>query len=251
MKGIVLAGDSGNKLFPLTKGIPKQLLPIYDLPMIYYPIRTLIKSGIKDILIITSVEQCALFKENLGDGTKFGATFSYAHQISPDGIAQAIIIAQEFIGNESVCLITGDTIIEGENFEKMLGTAVKAADKSANATVFVNRDYDTSQYGRVIYDSNGSFRTIAGTSDDSRYYSITGVYVFPNSVLTQVGKITKSERNRLEIISISQLFFEEKKLQIKKISKEDKWFDTNTPDNLLKCSEYMQKKKNEYNYFDK
>lgn len=248
MKGIVLAGDSGTRLFPLTIGIPKQLLPIYDVPMIYYPIRTIIKSGISEILIITSVEQSALFKENLGDGSKFGASFSYACQISPDGIAQAIMIAQDFIGNDSVCLITGDTIIDGDNFAEMLKTAVKAADKSANATVFVDRDYDTSQYGRVLLDEHGSFRTIAGTSDDNRYYSITGVYVFPNSVLKQVGRITLSERNRLEIISVSKLFHEDNKLQIRKISDNDLWFDTNTPESILKCGNYMQKRRENHDY---
>ena len=242
MKGIVLAGDSGNKLHPLTLGIPKQLLPIYDVPMIYHPIDLLIKSGIKDIMIITSVEHHAMFKENLGDGTKWGCSFNYACQTAPDGIAQAIDIAHDFIGKDSVCLITGDTIIVGDGFEKILEKAVKAADKSAHATVFVDHEYETDQYGRVLLDERGAFRTIVGTSEDSRYYSITGIYVFPNNVLKHMGKITLSERNKFEIISVSQFFHEEDKLQIQRIPNDSTWFDTNTPDNLLKCSLYMQKK---------
>lgn len=250
MKGIVLAGDSGNRLFPLTIGIPKQLLPIYDEPMIYYPLKTIIKSGIRDILIITSVEHSALFKENLGDGTKFGASFSYACQNSPDGIAQAIIIAKDFIGKDSVCLITGDTIIDGDNFDEMLKTAFKAAEKSANATVFVDRDYDLNsiQYGRALFDEHRSFLTISGTSDDNRYYSIMGVYVFPNRVLKQIGKITLSKRNKLEIVSVIKLFHEDNKLQIRKISDNDLWFDTNSPDSILRCGNYMQTKR-EDNYY--
>lgn len=242
MKGIVLAGDSGNKLHPLTLGIPKQLLPIYDVPMIYHPIDLLIKSGIRDIMIITSVEHHAMFKENLGDGTKWGGSFRYACQTAPDGIAQAIDIAHDFIGKDSVCLITGDTIIVGDGFEKILEKAVKAADKSAHATVFVDHEYETDQYGRVLLDERGAFRTIVGTSEDSRYYSITGIYVFPNSVLKHMEKITLSERNKFEIISVSQFFHEEDKLQILRIPNDSTWFDTNTPDNLLKCSLYMQKK---------
>ena len=242
MKGIVLAGDSGNRLHPLTLGIPKQLLPIYDVPMIYYPIEMLIKSGIKDILIITSVEHSAMFRENLGDGTKWNALFSYACQTAPDGIAQAINIAQDFIGQDSVCLITGDTIIAGDSFGKILGKAVKAADMCAHATVFVDCEYETEQYGRVFFDEKGALKTIVGTSNDNRYYSITGVYVFPNSVLRHMGKVTLSERNKFEITSVSKLFHEENKLQIQKIPNDCIWFDTNTPDNILKCSVYMQKK---------
>jgi glucose-1-phosphate thymidylyltransferase len=193
-------------------------------------------------MIITSVEHHAMFKENLGDGTKWGGSFSYACQTAPDGIAQAIDIAHDFIEKDSVCLITGDTIIVGEGFEKILEKAVKAADKSARATVFVDHEYETDQYGRVLLDEKGASRTIVGTSDDSRYYSITGIYVFPNSVLKHMGRITLSERNKFEIISVSQFFHEEDKLQIQRIPNDSTWFDTNTPDNLLKCSLYMQKK---------
>ena len=242
MKGIILAGYSGNKLHPLTLGIPKQLLPIYDVPMIYYPIETLIKSGIKDILIITSVEHNAMLKKSLGDGANWNATFSYACQTTPDGIAQAISIAQDYIGKDSICLITGDTIIEGENFEKILENAIKAAEKSAQATIFVDREPEDSQYGRVLLDEKGDFGTIVGTSEDNRYYSITGVYVFPNNVLKHMDEITLSERNKFEITSVSKLFHEENKLQIQKIPNDCIWFDTNTPDNILKCSVYMQKK---------
>lgn len=244
MKGIVLAGDAGNKLHPLTIGIPKHLLPIYDVPMIYYPIDLLIKSGIRDIMIITSVEHNDIIRENLGDGAKWDATFSYAYQTTPDGIAQAICIAQDFIGKDSVCLITGDTIITGESFEKILEKAIKAAEKSAQATIFVDREPEESQYGRVLFDERGDFGTIVGTSEESRYYSITGVYVFPNNVLKHMDEITLSERNKFEITSLSKLFHEENKLQIQKIPNDCIWFDTNTPDNLLKCSVYMQKNQN-------
>lgn len=243
MKGIVLAGDSGDRLHPLTIGIPKQMLPIYDVPMIYYPIGLLEKSGIKDILIITTVEHHAIFKENLGDGMKFGVSFSYACQQSPDGIAQALIIARDYIGDDSICLITGDTVISGDSFDKMLEKAVKAADKSAHATVFVDTQDETEQYGRVILDEKGTVKTIIGTSDDRRYYSITGVYVFPNSVLRQVEKIKISERNKMEITSVNKLFMDDNKLLIQKIPQDCVWFDTNTPDNLLRCSEYMRRKR--------
>lgn len=242
MKGIVLAGDSGNRLHPLTLGIPKQLLPIYNIPMIYHPIDLLIKSGVRDIMIITTVEHNAMFKESLGDGTKWNASFYYACQTTPDGIAQAINIALDFIGKDSVCLITGDTIIVGDGFEKILEKAIKAADKSAHATVFVDYEPEDDQYGRVLLDEKGSFKTIVGTSKDNWYYSITGVYVFPNNVLNHMDEITLSERNKYEITSVSKLFHEENKLQIQKIPNNCIWFDTNTPDNILKCSIYMQKK---------
>lgn len=187
MKGIILAGDSGTGLHPLTLGVPKQLLPIYNKPMVYYPLAVLVGSGISDILIITAKEQKKAFYHALGDGSAFGAKLSYAYQTKPEGIAQAIMIGQDFIGDDSVCLVTGDTIIIGNSLQKSLAKAYKAAEKRGNATIFVDNDYDPQQYGVVVLGKNGKAEEITGNSNNSNYYySITGLYVFPNSVLKYI-----------------------------------------------------------------
>ena len=207
MKGIILAGDSGTNLFPLTIALPKQLLPIYDRPMIYYPIETLVKSGIYEILMLTTQEHQSLFKNALSYSSFEYIHFSYAIQNTPEGIAQAISIGKEFIGRESVCLITGDTIIIENNIRKKLKTAIKTAEKSGNATIFVKRDWDTNQYGKVILNNDGTIKNIDGNVDTQNYYSITGLYVFPNSVLQRLDRVEPSERGKLEITSINKLFF--------------------------------------------
>ena len=239
MKGVILAGDSGSSLHPLTVALPKQLLPIYDRPMIYYPIETLMQAGIKDILIITTQEHQSLFKKTISNLFVEDVQFSYAIQNNPEGIAQAISIGKEFIGKDSVCLITGDTIIIENNISKKLKTAIKTAEKSGNATIFVKRDWDLNQYGKVILNNDGTINNIGGNVDTQNYYSITGLYVFPNSVLQRIDRIVPSERGKLEITSINKLFFEECKLQIQKLNLNCMWFDTNTFDNLLSCSKYM------------
>ena len=241
MKGIILAGDSGTSLHPLTLGIPKQLLPIYDKPMIYYPLQTLVQSGVKDILIITSKEDQSLFLRALGNGQSFGVHLSYAWQEKPEGIAQAIMIGQDFIGNDALCLVTGDTIILGESLQRDLSKAYKAAEKSGNATIFIEEDYDPNQYGMVVLGKKGETPEITGVSDKPNYYSITGLYVFPNSVLKHVFNIEKSERQRYEITSVSQIFNHQNKLRIQKLSSDCVWLDTSSFDSILKSSLYMQK----------
>lgn len=241
MKGIILAAASGTSLHPLTLGLPKQLLPIYDKPMVYYPLQTLVQSGVKDILIITSKEDQSLFQRALGSGESFGVHLSYAFQERPEGIAQAIMIGQDFIGNDAVCLVTGDTIIIGDSLQRDLAKAYKAAEKSRNATIFVNRDYDPKQYGIVVLGGKGDTPMIAGVSDKMYYYSITGLYVFPNSVLKHIFEIEKSERQRYEITSVSQIFNQQNKLRIQKLSSDCIWFDTNTFDSIMNCSLHIQK----------
>lgn len=241
MKGIILAGGTGTSLQPLTLGVPKQLLPIYDKPMVYYPMQTLVLSGVNDILIITSKEDLSLFHRALGDGQSFGVHLSYACQEKPEGIAQAIMIGQDFIDNDAVCLVTGDTIILGESLQRDLTKAYKAAEKSGNATIFVNSDYDPNQYGVVVLGGKGDIPEIKGVSDKQNYYSITGLYVFPNSVLKHVSEIEKSERQRYEITSVSQIFNQQNKLQIQKLSSDCTWLDTSSFDGILNGSLYIQK----------
>lgn len=241
MKGIILAGDSGTRLHPLTLGVPKQLLPIYDKPMVYYPLQTLAQSGVTDILIVTTKEDQGLFKRALGNGDPFSVHLSYACQEEPEGIAQAIMIGQDFIGNDAVCLVTGDTIIVGDSLQKDLTKAYKAAEKSGMATVFVDRDYDPNQYGMVVLGDKGRAIDIMGVTDKPNYYSITGLYVFPNSVLRHIFEVEKSERQRYEITSVSQIFNQQNKLQIQKLSPGCAWLDTSTFDSIMDSSLLMQK----------
>lgn len=240
MKGIILAGDAGRNLEPLTLGVPKQLLPIYNKPMVYYPLYTLVQSGIRDILLISSKEHQDAFRRSLGDGAEFGTSLSYACQERPEGVAQAIMIAQDFIGNDSLCLVTGDTVIMGDSIINKLIKAYKAADKSGNATIFVDKDYDPNQYGMVVLGYNRKVYDIVGISNKPNYYSITGLYVFPNSVLEHVFNIEKSERERYEITTVSKLFLNRNKLQIQKLSSDCKWLDTSNFNNLLASSQYVQ-----------
>ncbi len=240
MKGIILAGDSGTKLHPLTLGVPKQLLPLYDKPMVYYPLQTMADSGIIDVLIITSEQDQSSFKRALGDGTEFGVHLSYACQEEPEGIAQAIMIAEEYLNGESLCLMTGDTVIIGESLQKQLAKAYKAADKSGNATIFVDRDYDPNQYGMVVLGKEHSI-DIVGSTQKPNYYSITGMYVFPNSVLKHVYSIEKSERDRYEITSVSKIFHDKNKLQIQKLPNDCTWLDTSSFDSILNSSLYIKR----------
>lgn len=246
MKGIILAGDSGTKLHPITIGVPKQLLPIYDQPMIYYPIQTLYNVGIKDILVITTSRYQSLFREYTGHFNANGISFTYACQEDAAGIAQALSIGGSFIGNEGICLITGDTIIVGDEFSDQLRKAINAADKSGNATIFVERDSDPEQYGKVLIDERGRMGNVVGDSDANNYYSITGVYVYPHDAVDVVKSIPLSERNRLEITSVNQIFQNCNKLQIQRLAGTCQWFDTNTFDNLLRCSIYIQQIRKEY-----
>ena len=239
-KGIILAGDSGNKLEPLTLGIPKQLLPLYDKPMIYYPIELLVGVGVKDILIITSQEHASTFIKALGDGSAFGARFTYAIQSKPEGAAQAFTIGEEFIGEEPVCLITGDCILLGKDRNVKLQKAMRAALNSGQASIFVCRDWDPNQYGVVTLDSDGKCITIEGKTTNPLYYSITGLYVFPKGVADYAKHVGKSERGRLEVTSLNKTYFEKKKLQVQVLGSDFKWFDTNSFDSLLAINNYIK-----------
>ena len=247
MKGIVLAGDSGARLHPLTLGVPKQLLPIYDKPMIYYPIETLGQSGIKDILIITTSDHQTLFQKALGDGSRFCATFQYAIQEEANGIAQAINIASDFIGKDSVCLITGDMIIAGDGVKNHIAKAIRTVVKSGNATIFVENKNYPDQYGRVVMNRDRKIECIEGETDAPYYYSIASFYVFPNSVLRVAKDIVPSERGRYEITDVNKRFFEECKLQVQVLDSKCIWFDTNTIDNICRCADHMRKQKIENN----
>lgn len=241
MKGIILAGDSGSKLHPLTLGVPKQLLPIYDKPMIYYPVETLVESGITDILVITTAEYQPLFKKALGDGSRFGAHFGYAIQEEANGIAQAISIASDFIGMERVCLITGDMIIAGEGVKNHIAKAIMTVEKSGNATIFVENKCYPDQYGRVVMNRERKVADVVGETDTPFYYSIASLYVFPSSVVGHARNIMPSERGRYEITDVNKSFFDECKLQVQVLDSKCIWFDTNSIDNLLKASEYFKK----------
>lgn len=240
MKGIILAGDSGSRLHPLTLGMPKQLLPIYDKPMIYYPIETLVHSGINDILIITTREYQPLFQKTLGDGNLFNAKFKYAIQEHANGIAQAINIATDFIGKDSMCLITGDMIIAGDGVKNHIAKAIKAVEKSGNATIFVENKSYPDQYGRVVMGTGKKVERIVGETVAQYFYSIASFYVFPNSVIKYANKVELSERGRYEITDINKRFFEDCKLQVQVLDRNCTWFDTNTFDNLLTVAEYFR-----------
>ena len=240
MKGIVLAGDSGQRLHPLTLGVPKQLLPIYDKPMIYYPIETLVGAGIKDILIITSPQYSANFVSALGDGSAFDALFSYSIQSSPEGVAQAFTIAEEYIDKSPVCMITGDCIIIGNDRDEKLLKAIRAAKNSGQATIFLSKDYDPNQYGVATLDQKGKCKEIKESADNRRDYSITGLYVFPKGVAEFAKLIEKSERGRYEVTSLNQIYLQENKLQVQILGDNYKWFDTNSIDNLLIASNFIK-----------
>lgn len=242
-KGIILAGDSGDRLHPLTLGIPKQLLPLYDKPMIYYPIELLVGVGVKDILIITSQQHASTFILALGDGSAFGARFTYAVQPKPDGAAQAFMIGEDFLENEPVCFITGDCIIFGKDRNIKLQKAMRAAKNSGQASIFVCRDRDPNQYGVVTLDSEGKCLTIEGKSTKSLYYSITGLYVFPKGVADYAKIIEKSDRGRLEATSLNKTYFEKNKLQVQVLGDDFLWFDTNSFDSLQVINNYIQKMK--------
>lgn len=240
MKGIVLAGDSGNKLLPLTKGIPKQLIPIYDKPMIYYPIETLVEAGIKDILIIVSPQYMVSFQNALGTGDEFGATFTYMSQSSPEGLAQALTIGETFFANEPVCMITGDCIIFGKTRATKISKAIRAAQRSGQATIFVCRDSDPNQYGVVTTDEDGKCEEIFGKYDNQNYLSIVGLYVFPRGVSNYARLLKKSERGLFEITSLNKIYLEEKKLQMQLLGTDFLWFDTNGFDSILDICKYVQ-----------
>lgn len=240
MKAIILAGDSGNKLRPITTAIPKQLLPIYNKPMIFYPIETLIGIGVKEFLVITTERHQPLFRESLSVFEKDNIHFTFACQNQPNGIALAIEIGRDFIGNDSIILATGDTIIHGKSFTEQLSKAIKAVEKSGNATIFVAKDNEPDQYGKVIVDKKGEIQSIEGDSTARNYYSITGLYVFPRNAVNLVKEIKPSERGLYEVTSLNQLFLKKTKLQIQHLNHDCTWLDTNSFESLSVANNYFK-----------
>ena len=241
MKGIVLAGGSGTRLYPITKGVSKQLIPIFDKPMVYYPISVLMLAGIRDILIISTPQDLPGFKRLLGDGSDFGVNFSYAEQPSPDGLAQAFIIGEEFIGDDSVCLVLGDNIFHGSGFSAMLQAAVETAEKDAKATVFGYRVNDPERYGVVEFAEDGSCKSIEEKPEHPKSnYAVVGLYFYPNKVVVVAKHIKPSKRGELEITTVNQQFLDDKELMVQTLGIGFAWLDTGTHDSLSEASTYIE-----------
>lgn len=241
MKGIVLAGGSGTRLYPITKGVSKQLIPIFDKPMVYYPISVLMLAGIRDILIISTPQDLPGFKRLLGDGSDFGVNFSYAEQPSPDGLAQAFIIGEEFIGDDSVCLVLGDNIFHGSGFSVMLQAAVETAEKDAKATVFGYRVNDPERYGVVEFAEDGSCKSIEEKPEHPKSnYAVVGLYFYPNKVVDVAKHIKPSKRGELEITTVNQQFLDDKELMVQTLGIGFAWLDTGTHDSLSEASTYIE-----------
>lgn len=241
MKGIVLAGGSGTRLYPITKGISKQLMPIYDKPMVYYPISVLMLAGIRNILIISTPYDLPGFKRLLGDGSEFGVCFEYAQQPSPDGLAQAFTIGKEFIGDDSVCLVLGDNIFHGAGFTKMLREAVRTAEEEKMATVFGYWVTDPERYGVAEFDKEGNCLTIEEKpAHPKSNYAVVGLYFYPNNVVDIAGKIKPSARGEYEITTINQWFLNDSKLKVQTLGRGFAWLDTGTHDSLSEASTYIE-----------
>lgn len=241
MKGIVLAGGSGTRLYPITKGISKQLMPIYDKPMIYYPISVLMLSGIREILVISTPYDLPGFKRLLGDGSDYGVHFEYAEQPSPDGLAQAFTIGKDFIGDDSVCLVLGDNIFQGNGFSKMLKEAVRTAEEEKKATVFGYWVNDPERYGVAEFDKNGNCLSIEEKpSKPKSNYAVVGLYFYPNKVVSVAESIKPSARGEYEITTVNQRFLEDGELKVQTLGRGFAWLDTGTHDSLSEASTYIE-----------
>ena len=241
MKGIILAGGSGTRLYPLTKGVSKQLAAVYDKPMIYYPLSVLMLAGIKEILVISTPQDLPNFKNLLGDGADIGISLTYAEQPSPDGLAQAFIIGEEFIGDDDVCLVLGDNIFYGHGLTKMLAKSVKNVTENNDATVFGYYVTDPERYGVAEFDASGKVLSIEEKpSAPKSSYAVVGLYFYPNSVIEVAKNVKPSDRGELEITSVNQAYLEEGSLKVELMGRGFAWLDTGTHESLLQASNYIQ-----------
>ena len=241
MKGVVLAGGSGTRLYPITKGISKQLMPIYDKPMVYYPISVLMLAGIRDILIISTLYDLPGFKRLLGDGSDYGVNFTYAEQSSPDGLAQAFTIGKDFIGDDSACLVLGDNIFQGNGFTAMLREAVRTAEEEKKATVFGYWVSDPERYGVAEFDKEGNCLSIEEKpAKPKSNYAVVGLYFYPNKVVDVAANIKPSARGEYEITTVNQKFLEDGELKVQTLGRGFAWLDTGTHDSLSEASTYIE-----------
>ena len=241
MKGIILAGGSGTRLYPITRGVSKQLVPIYDKPMVYYPLSVLMLAGIKDVLIITTPEDQASFQRLLGDGSEIGMTFNYVIQPSPDGLAQAFILGEDFIGYDDVCLVLGDNIYHGHDLTSLLAIAVANAQLEDKATVFGYHVTDPERYGVAEFDDRGNVISIEEKpSVPKSNYAVTGLYFYPNDVIQKAKAITPSHRGELEITSVNQAYLAEQRLKVELMGRGYAWLDTGTHESLLEAAQFIE-----------
>lgn len=241
MKGIILAGGSGTRLYPITKGVSKQLVPIYDKPMVYYPISVLMLAGITEILIISTPHDLPQFKSLLGNGSELGLAFSYKEQPSPDGLAQAFILGEKFIGNDDVCLVLGDNIFHGHDFTKLLNQSVNNVQENSNASIFGYYVKDPERYGVAEFDDNGNVLSLEEKPESPKsHYAVVGLYFYPNSVVNIAKSVKPSARGELEITSINQVYLEQKQLKVEIMGRGYAWLDTGTHESLMEASSFIQ-----------